>query len=97
MARVVEGKVLRTCNVCQITEDLIDFYRKKSQGVVYTLNVCKPCMADIQAEYFARWWRRNKEERIIKIRAWQKNNVDKVRAMWKRTDEKRRRERLRYC
>ncbi len=43
MARIINGKLVRTCTVCEITSETVRFFKQKSRGKLYERNICIPC------------------------------------------------------
>lgn len=44
--------MLKTCKYCEITSDLVDFYKQKYEnGKIYTWNVCMPCKREKALAY----------------------------------------------
>ena len=80
MARLVNGVVIRTCRVCGITEDLIDFISQKDMrtGRYYTHNICRPCKNDYN--YSVKYNKVSKKELSRKAAQWNKDNRERYNA-----------------
>lgn len=92
MAILIDGKVLRRCSKCSVTEDVITFWkcRDTKNGKIYTHNICIPCRKDQQsllrrAKYYA-----NRKREIAKSAEWNRANRARIRKLSKiRRDKKR--------
>jgi hypothetical protein len=75
MAFVKNGKLIRRCNICSITNDIIPFkkLRDTKSGKIYTHNICKPCFEDRRALQRRKYYKKHRKEEIAVARQW---NID---------------------
>jgi hypothetical protein len=78
MARLIDGKVIRTCRICNITSDLIAFWVSKDSrsGKYYTQNICIPCRREYN--YSKKYVNVSKEEFCRKASEWNKKNRERI-------------------
>jgi len=65
----------KQCRVCGEVKPLSDFYRMAGMRDGHR-NECKPCLKAAHRD----WYRRNREQAIAKVKAWQRANANHVNA-----------------
>lgn len=77
MAILVNDIVIRRCNVCDITSDLIDFWKSKDSksGRYYTHNICVVCRREYN--YSVKYNKVSKEEFCKAAKKWNVDNRER--------------------
>ena len=77
MAKIVNGKLIRTCRVCECTSDATEFLVQKDSksGRMYTHNICMPCR--IQYNYEHKYKNISRREHSKRAAKWNKDNRER--------------------
>lgn len=82
MARIVDGRVYRTCRDCGISEEIIKFSVQKDtrSGRRYKRNFCVPCTLEKRRRNKSNWYQANRLKSIEGARKWNVENRERYNA-----------------
>ncbi len=79
MARIINGKLIRTCNKCKITNNVVKFRKQKDSrsGRTYEHNLCLSCYDERRSLLRRKHYRKHRKEQIAIAQKWNVENRER--------------------